>query len=379
MINITRTRLSYLFLSVSMLGFSTISIAQTETEALAESSEPVLNQTESTPTHSDNFLDYIPQLVDAAPTVFPEQSDAVTVPSTSETEDKTWVDRKQKDIRDWADDTSVKMDGWFGEVDPEKPATATIRFMLDNYWNKYDQYELKPRIRGKIKLPTLEKKLSVVFGDDSLDDEFNNNIANTNTQPNQDPDKRFSSKQTRDSNGSIALRWSDFSKKLPFETDADIGLRSGDDLYLRLRAEKNWTLNNDFYVNAEQIYRYGSDSENYLRTNLELTHARPNQPFISNQFSLIYADEQDDDLTWQNRTFRQHQFFAHNNFNYGIYTGGFYNNDQLRLNSWGPFLSWRQPLWREWFYVQGDLNYFNDHREDRSHFLSTMIRLEALF
>jgi len=53
--------------------------------------------------------------------------------------------------------------------------------------------------------------------------------------------------------------------------------------------------------------------------------------------------------------------------------------DELRLNSWGPFVSWRQPLWREWFYVQGDLNYFNDHREDRDHFVSTFVRLETLF
>ena len=363
-------------LLVLSLGLPITASAATNTDIAEPEQQNVLKPKTST---QENVLDYIPKWVDASPTVLPEQSNQPIVPPTSETEDKTWVDRKQRDIRHWADQTSVKIDDWFGDVDPEKPASATIRVMLDNYWNKYDEYEVKPRIRGKIRLPTLEKKFSVVFGDDSLDDEFSNNIANTNTQPNQDPDKRFDSKQTRDSNGSIALRWSDFSKKLPFETDADIGIRSGDDVYLRLRAKKNWDLNNDFHFNAEQIYRYGSDSENYLRTNLELIHARPNQPFLSNQFSLTYADVQDDDLTWDNRIFRQHQFFAHNNFNYGIYTGGYYNSNDLRLNSWGPFVSWRQPLWREWFYVQGDLNYFNDHREDRSHFISTFVRLETLF
>lgn len=328
---------------------------------------------------SENFLDYIPKWVDATPTVFPEQSNQPIVPPTEETEDRTWIDRKQRTIREWTDRTSVKIDDWFGEIDPEKPASATIRFMLDNYWNEYDNYEVKPRIRGKIKLPTLEKRLSLVFGDDTLDDEFDNNIANINNQPNQDTSKRLDSKQTRDNNGSIALRFSNLSKGLPFETDADIGIRSGDDVYLRLRAEKNWTLRNDFHFNAEQIYRYGSKSENYLRTNLELIHARPNQPFLSNQLSLTYADTQDDDLRWDNRTFRQHQFFAHNSFKYGIYTGGYYDNNDLRLNSWGPFVSWRQPLWREWFYVQGDLNYFNDHREDRSHYMSTFVRFESLF
>ena len=367
--------LFYSFMACS-LGSASMVYAASNTEP-QNPPQPQPAQTEAAT--SENFLDYIPKWVDATPTVFPEQSNQPIVPPTEETEDRTWIDRKQRTIREWTDRTSVKIDDWFGEIDPEKPASATIRFMLDNYWNEYDNYEVKPRIRGKIKLPTLEKRLSLVFGDDRLDDEFDNNIANINNQPNQDGNNRLDSKQTRDNNGSIALRFSNFSKRLPFETDADIGIRSGDDVYLRLRAEKNWTLGNDFHFNAEQIYRYGSDSENYLRTNLELVHARPNQPFLSNQFSLIYADEQDDDLTWENRTFRQHQFFAHNNFNYGIYTGGYYNDNNLRLNSWGPFVSWRQPLWREWFYVQGDLNYFNDQREDRSHDVSTFIRFETLF
>ena len=367
--------LFYSFMACS-LGSASMVYAASNTEP-QNPPQPQPAQTEAAT--SENFLDYIPKWVDATPTVFPEQSNQPIVPPTAETQDRTWIDHKQRNIREWADRTSVKIDDWFGEIDPEKPASATIRFMLDNYWNEYDNYEVKPRIRGKIKLPTLEKRLSLVFGDDTLDDEFDNNIANINNQPNQDGNKRLNSEQTRDNNGSIALRFSNLSKRLPFETDADIGIRSGDDVYLRLRAEKNWTLRNDFHFNAEQIYRYGSDSENYLRTNLELTHARPNQPLLSNQFSLIYADEQDDDLTWENRTFRQHQFFAHNNFNYGIYTGGYYNNNDLRLNSWGPFVSWRQPLWREWFYVQGGLNYFNDHREDRSHYVSTFIRFETLF
>lgn len=367
--------LFYSFMACS-LGSASMVYAASNTEP-QNPPQPQPAQTEAAT--SENFLDYIPKWVDATPTVFPEQSNQPIVPPTEETEDRTWIDRKQRTIREWTDRTSVKIDDWFGEIDPEKPASATIRFMLDNYWNEYDNYEVKPRIRGKIKLPTLEKRLSLVFGDDTLDDEFDNNIANINNQPNQDTSKRLDSKQARDNNGSIALRFSNFSKRLPFETDADIGLRSGSDVYLRLRAKKNWELNNDFRFNAEQIYRYGSQSENYLRTNLELIHARPNQAFLSNQLSLTYADKQDDDLRWDNRTFREHQFFAHNRFNYGIYTGGYYNDNDLRLNSWGPFVSWRQPLWREWFYVQGDLNYFNDHREDRSHYVSTFIRFETLF
>lgn len=325
------------------------------------------------------WINYIPRMIDASPTLLPQQSNYKIHPSTLETENLSWADRKQKSIRDWADRTAQRMDSWFGTSDPEKPATATLRVILDNDWNRHDGYELKPRIRGKIDLPTLENKLSVVFGDDSLDNEIDNNIAITNENPGGDPNKQIDSKRIRDDNSSIALRWSQMSKKLPFELDADLGVRSGDDIYARLKAKKDWDLGNDFSVHAEQIYRYGIDSENYLRTNLELTHARPNQAFISNQLFLTYADELEDDLNWDNRTYRQHQFFHGNRFNYGMYVGGFSNNNDWTMNSWGPFVSWRQPVLREWFFVQGDLNYFNDDREDRNHYARALIRLEAVF
>lgn len=326
-----------------------------------------------------NLLYQLPSWIDAVPTFLPQQSDELMVRPILETADRTWVDRKQFQIRSWADDTSHKIDNWFGETDPEKPASATLRVIVDNSWNKYDGYEIKPRIRGRIKLPTLERQLSLVFGDDSLDNELDNNVAITNENPGNSNNKTLDRQQTRENNSSFALRWSEFSKYLPFKTDLDLGLRSGDDIYLRLKASKDWKLENDFSFHAEQIYRYGIDSKNYLRTNLELTHARPNQAFLSNQLNLTYSDNQDDDLTWDNSLFRQHQFFHENSFSYGLYTGGFLNNKNLRLNSWGPFISWRQPLWREWFYVQGNLNYMNDHRDDRSHFISTSIRFEALF
>jgi len=94
-----------------------------------------------------------------------------------------------KNIRNWADKTAHKLDNWFGEPSPEQPASATLRVLIDSSWDKHNEYEVKPRIRGKIKLPTLENKLSVVFGDDSLDNELQNNVAITNENPANAADK----------------------------------------------------------------------------------------------------------------------------------------------------------------------------------------------
>lgn len=327
-----------------------------------------------------NFIDQFPRLIDATPNLFPAQSNELSVQSTLETENRSWLDRQQKNLRQWSDTTAVKIDDWFGQPNPNEPANATLRLILDTKWNKYDELEFNPRIKGKIRLPTLEKKVSIVFGDDSLDNELNGNVAITDELSPTDSDQSLDRKRIREENSSVALRWSDLPKKLPFETDIDLGIRSGDDIFIRLEARKFWQLEHDFSFQAEQIYRYGIKSENYLRTNFDLTHARPQQALLANQLSFTYADDQDDDLTWDNYVFRQHQFFHAHRFSYGIYTGGYLNDDSaLKLNRWGPYLSWRQPFLREWFFIQADINYLNDDRLDRNHYVSGLLRLEALF
>ncbi|AOA59571.1 hypothetical protein [Acinetobacter larvae] len=363
--------LSILASTICLGLFPLVSFAQSSTtEATQDASKSSTVQT---------ILDYVPELIDATPTVLPPESNAPIVPRQQDTQDRTWADQKQSHVSMWLDRTANHMDQWFGEPDPDHPADATLRVIIDQSYDKHDQYEVKPRVRGKLKLPTLQRKLSLVFGDDSLDNELESNVAIHNENPAFQADKSFDRRRVREDNASIALRWSEFSKRLPFDLDADLGLRSGDDLYVRLKAKRDWQMANDFNFHAEQIYRYGSKSENYLRSNLELSYTPPQQALVSNQLSFTYADKQDDDLNWDNHLFRQHQFFDNNRFSYGMYTGGFYNNNDLRLNSWGPFVSWRQPIWREWIFLQGDLRYANEHREHRSHYLSSALRLEALF
>lgn len=365
-----------IFLSAA-LGITCCTVLANETPTAAPAADA--GNIDTVNNSEQGLLYLIPRMIDAVPTFLPEQSDSSYVPTTAETEDSTWSDRQQKSIRNWADRTANKIDNWFGDPDPRHPASATLRVLLDSSWNKHDGYEFKPRIRGKIKLPTLERKVSLVFGDDSLDNELANNNAITNENTPSASDKNFDKERIREDNSSLALRWSNFSKHLPFETDFDLGVRSGDDIYVRVKAKKDWKLENDFKFHAEQIYRYGVDSENYLRTNLELVQNSPNKALLADQFNLTYADTQEDDLTWDNFIFRQHKFFHEHTFSYGVYTGGFLNNKDLRLNSWGPYVSWRQPFLREWFYIQGDLNYLNDHRNDRSHFIGALVRMEALF
>ena len=83
---------------------------------------------------------------------------------------------------------------------------------------------------GRSNFPTLRKRLIWFWCDDTLDDEFDNNIANIKNQPNQDPAKRLIPKQAETTMAQLRI-FQNF-QATAFETDADIGIRSGDDVYL---------------------------------------------------------------------------------------------------------------------------------------------------
>lgn len=322
----------------------------------------------------------IPQVIESTPNIFPQQSDHAIVPNVQTTKNRTWADRQQYRFSQYLKKSANVVNRWFDRSDHSQNATAQIRLIVDSTWNKYDHFSIEPRVRGRVKLPALERRLSVVFGDDDLDnniiDDANLSAKNTGIT---DPDKHFDKEQTRKDNASLALRWSAITKRLKLNSDVDVGIRSGDDVFVRLQLDKSWQMAPDFYGYAAQIYRYGLQSEHYLRTNLEMRYAPENKAQLINQSNITYTDHDTTDLTWGNSLFRRHQFFKDHYLNYGIYAGGYFNRHDPKLNNYGPFISWRQPFLREWLFLQTEVSYYNDKQLNRSHYLHTLLRIESKF
>lgn len=294
-----------------------------------------------------------------------------------------WIDQQHKGIKSWLSSSSYKIDDWFGEVDPARPASANLRLIIDNQWNEHDGFQSHPRLRGKIRLPALEKKVSIVFGDERLDDESDQKITVSEHQP-LDNNKKVDLKQDRKDNSSLAIRWSKWNDQLPFETDVDIGLRSYNNLFARIKLSKDWNIAENTTLYTEQMYRYSTKNKNELRSFWDLHYQHSAQHLSAWQFNLSYLDKSEHDLLWDSSIFQQHYFNQQQRLSYGIQASGYFNSQHAYvkdwdLNRWGPFVSWRQPLWREWFFVQGDLHYLNDQSQNRDHYLSTSLRLEALF
>ena len=119
--------------------------------------------------------------------------------------------------------------------------------------------------------------------------------------------------------------------------------------------------------------------KHYVRTNFETKYQRTNNIFIGNNLYLQYTHDIDEEISWGNSIYQEHDFTNNKRLNYGIFVGGYLDDKKFDINQYGPFISWRQPIWRKWLFIQPELSYYNDRKKDRSHHVGAFLRLEAVF
>lgn len=298
----------------------------------------------------------------------------------AQSENETWVDRKHTSLKATLHSWSNAIDGWIDEPDPNKPASANLRIMLDNEWNRYDGYSFKPRVRAKIRLPALKRKFSLVLGDEDLDNQSRDKhqLHRNYNKPLAD-DRKYDRKQARNDNSSLALRWSDGIKSLGIDTDLDLGVRSSVDLFMRAKASKTWQITDRFSSRFEQIYRFGSKSRHYIRTNFEQKYSETDRRSLNNHTYYQYTHNGDQKKHWGNSSYRQHHYANFKQLNYGFNFGGEVKHKKFKINYYGPFINWRQPILRQWLFIQPEINFYNNKSLNRKHALGAFLRLEAVF
>ena len=301
-----------------------------------------------------------------------------------------WTDERREDVQDQLHEWAHKMDGWFGEPDPKEPAKASLRVVLDTRWTNDPKtgsdVTVEPRIRGRLQLPVLERRLSLIIGDEDLDDDtfLKQGTTGDTYQATNNGDRLIDSRKTREDNASIALRWSRFNdeieEQLGVKTDVDVGIRSIDDPYVKVSIDKDWYEGKKLDISTDSFYRYGLDSEHYAKGALDLQYGKSDNRFINNRTTVRYRNEDNDERKDWDNDLRQVHYLGHEKqLSYGVSASGYLESDKSGVNSYGPAVSYRQPIWREWLYVQTDLNYYNDKDEDKDHYPSALLRMEALF
>ncbi|ARD30360.1 selenocysteine synthase [Acinetobacter lactucae] len=252
------------------------------------------------------------------------------------------------------------------------PYSSTSFVQVKRQSFSYSPCEVEPN--NTLSDANLIQELMAVFGNDTL--------WKRATQPEQTY-KALGKKNKKNSSTQVSVinplsaSWATISTWMPFENDLDLGSNSDSDIYVQFLAKKKWNLRHNISIDTEQIFRYGSTSRNYSETTLNLTQKMQDNTLFANKFNVNKSENED--YNWGNWTFQQFEFVKDNSLTYGVYSGGVYTKNDIRLNSWGPYISWRQPVWRDWIFMQNDLNFFNHLDDDSKHQLSVQMNLEANF
>ncbi len=294
---------------------------------------------------------------------------------------RSWVDRNHAAVKDVLQFSASTVDSWFGPPQTNNPASAQLRILIDNTWDRDDGYSIKPRLRGRLRLPNLENRLHLVFGDESVDEEFDQPDEISSEYQNQERGKKtFDYHRATKDNGSLGLQLSLPKNSHDWRTKLGVGARSNGDIYAKAQVNKMWYHSTDMSTRAEIVYRYGSKSEHHLRNNLTFTYAPTTQVVTSNQLRVEYRNrDRDDQWSWGNSLSRKHPTGNETWYNYGLYVGGDIADNKATINTYGPFVGLRERLYSNWLFVQPEVTFYNNRNEDKGHQLGVTLRIEAQF
>lgn len=83
---------------------------------------------------------------------------------------RNWADASYEYVTSRADSLAQRLDAFFGvPTSDQEAADSVLRLQLEYEWDEDDGSKLKPRLRGKVDLPRIDKRLSLVFSEE--DDE----------------------------------------------------------------------------------------------------------------------------------------------------------------------------------------------------------------
>ncbi len=101
----------------------------------------------------------------------PLQIEAVPQSTAPETDsDVTWMDDSHAFATERAQELTEWMDGFFGDpvYELEKPESL-MRLEWENTWDQQDNSNTRLRLRGKVRLPRLSERLSIIFSGEDGD------------------------------------------------------------------------------------------------------------------------------------------------------------------------------------------------------------------
>tara|TARA_R110002110_G_scaffold278023_2_gene493328 strand:+ start:43121 stop:44014 length:894 start_codon:yes stop_codon:yes gene_type:complete len=277
--------------------------------------------------------------------------------------DRPWLDDSHDYVSDQADNLAAWMDSFFGvnRVDEEAPY-STLRLRLEPEWDEIDGWDTGISLRGKVHLPNLNKRVSLLFSDDDERTGSDDLLIDRQNAPDD-----------------IALQLTAREREND-RIDFKLGLRSTlhPKASVRYRYEKPLSEAIIGRFSQEALYRTDDGFATETRVDLDTILDEDKVLQWTNRLRWF---EDEPGLSWNtglslNRRLSNDRVLGYYLAIAGATEPGYYTR------SYGFGLRYRQNIFRKWLFAELQPSYFwrRDEFEDRRQgSAAILLRLEAVF
>lgn len=261
-----------------------------------------------------------------------------------------------------ADSIAVWMDSFFGvsRVEEEAPY-STLRLRTELEWDELDGWDSGLSLRGKVHLPRLNKRLSLLFSDDDH--------TGTESLP----------IDTQDSPNDIALQYTARERK-HYRVDFKMGLRSSLHPKVSARYRYEYPLRPDLLGRFSEEVLYRTDDGFASRTRFELDKIVSEDKVVQ-WYNRLNWEEDEPGVSWRTGISFNRRLSDKRALSYFIAAGGETKPDHY-TTSYGFGMRYRQNIYRRWLFAEVQPGYHwrrPEFEDNRTGSASILLRLDAVF
>lgn len=274
-----------------------------------------------------------------------------------------WLDRGHASVENRAEKLAVWADNFFGSPrSVEESPTSVLRLRPRYEWDEEDGSEWKLRATGRLKLPQLNKRVSLVFikDDNDLGEEF------------------YDPGIASDGDSTAGLQYR-LSKSDTSKVYLIAGMKAGPKGKLggRYRFQVPFWSTNRFRF-SEELFWIGGDGFGTL-TRLDIDHS-PRKETLWRWASKGEYSEESSGLEWSTRLDRAHKIDEKSAYRfYGFFAG---ETDSDLLTNRGFGAAYRRQFLREWLFWEIEPQYGwrkSEPEDEREGVATIQFKLEMVF
>lgn len=292
------------------------------------------------------------------------ESSEASKPADTTTSQAPWLDTGHRIIVSRADSIAEWMNNFFGDVRTEEEAPySTLRLRVDQEWDQNSQFDSDIKLRGKVYLPKLNDRISLLFSDEDSGKTGRDDLLI----------------DQRDTPDDVSLQYKARDKER-YRIDYRLGLRSS----LHPKASVRYLYRYPFATTllgtvSEELGYFGDDGFG-SRSRLEIDKILSEDKLLQWHNKLDWSEEISG-FSWNTSLSLDKRLSEKSAFSYFVASNGVTQPDNL-VESYGLGVRYRQRIHSHWLFaeVQPGYHWSKPHADiGRDGAAVILFRLEALF